>query len=286
MLKGETWLCHSKLWEHFTIERKGWVRNLGWFDRMVHTSSKSTGWIMFGDDANAPSQQTIYPIVAEHGATRKLYKWNGVKWDHIDGPIVLSAGGIIAGVVGAPEVLKENSAQDYDEWHWPGIHVIDVNPTVAAKVHTLPSPLLRYAVNQGLKLYTDSLTTESPEVVAAAPGCVGVSKIGNRTWLVDTGKIKMGTAILEVGFDVRDLRHALATMQHQKLNFAWVSDSRAWPGWFPDNDTELTTIHLFPDSEGQYGGEMFMPIGPVLTLVSEKGTLNDYPDLKFHDRQV
>jgi hypothetical protein len=140
MLNGEVWLCHTDLFTwHWTIGQQDWVRNLGWFSRLQSLSANSgTGWILFGDAANEPPQRTLYPIVADPSNRRKLFKWDGVSWSHLPGPVVFSAEGVIAGFAGIHTLVNSYVASQQDPWTWKGIQVVEVDPLVAVKVETPP----------------------------------------------------------------------------------------------------------------------------------------------------
>lgn len=141
MLKGEVWLCHTDLFnEHWTVGKQDWIRNLGWFSRMESMAENSDpGWILFGDTANTPPQNSLYPIVADRANRKKLFMWDGVKWSHLPGPVVFKSEGLAVGWAGEHTLINLHlNLGQTDPWQWKGIQVVEVDPTVAVQIERAP----------------------------------------------------------------------------------------------------------------------------------------------------
>lgn len=138
MLNGEVWLCHTSLFNNWTIGKWDWVRTLGWFSRLQALAENSTpGWIMFGDDEEPP-QRTLYPIVSDPKNRHKLFKWDGMSWHHLPGPIVFSTENVSVAWAGDKQTIKDLLATRWDPWSWPKIQVVEVDSSIAVKIERTP----------------------------------------------------------------------------------------------------------------------------------------------------
>ena len=84
---NSTWLAHSDLFtQHWIVEKKSWVRDLGWFTDFEQAAKDSLGWAQYGD--HELSLLDYVNIVDAVHSEKKLYKYDLGTWSHIEGPVL------------------------------------------------------------------------------------------------------------------------------------------------------------------------------------------------------
>ena len=134
MLNNETWLAHTELFtKQWVVERKHWVRSLGWFDDFVDVVRDAQGWTQAGE-----KELTVFDyinIIDATGSEKKLYRYTGGEWEHIVGPLVFvitkDEQKFIAGWAGEQKTIAKYKKESDNPWDWPEKIIVEVDPTVA-----------------------------------------------------------------------------------------------------------------------------------------------------------
>jgi len=137
MLNGESWLLHSDLFQkYWNIERKSWVRNLGWIDSILEQMQVDSGWSLFGE--KELTLMDYINIVDATDSEKILYMYKNGSWVYMDGPVLFiikksEEEVYIAGWAGDKKTIT-NYKKKYDSpWDWPNINTIEVLPSVIDK---------------------------------------------------------------------------------------------------------------------------------------------------------
>lgn len=134
MLNGESWLLHSDLFKkHWIIEKKSWVRNLGWFSSALDQTIMDNGWSLFGD--KELTVMDYVNIVSAVDAEKSLYMYKDGEWTYMRGPIlfVLKKNEDevhIAGWAGEKKKIEQYKKKYEDPWKWPNLNMVEILPTV------------------------------------------------------------------------------------------------------------------------------------------------------------
>ena len=299
MLKGETWLLNADLFkEHWIVETKAWCRDLGWFDKLKRTAQATQGWFVHGK-ADLKEDEVI-GIVDQPEAKERLHCFFNDQWWTYEGPVLLVAHGRVAGWAGPKIIIDDLKLTGGDDpWEWPNIQLIDVDPKITVNLNiehygtsvwdsaafeafSVASKL----VNGWMLLSNGGQTTVDKSQIAHALDADSESiihKVNNNVWLLNSKKFSLANVRLKPGYDVGDLRETLRTCGSK---FAWVSDSRDWPGWLPKDQYQMECIHVWPDENQKFGSELFIPVERFLELTVGAEDLNAYPDIVFYDKPL
>ncbi len=299
MLKGETWLLNADLFkQHWIVELKPWARDLGWFSKLEKTALATQGWFTSGP--GSLDDEAIIGIVDQPDAKERLHCYHNDQWWTYEGPVLLVAHGRVAGWAGPKVIIDDAKLMEEDPWQWPNIQLIDVE----AKV-TINLDIEHYGNN-----IWDSSTFETFGVASklangwmlmSSGGQGGtvdksqiakvldsdsesvIHKLNNNVWLLNTKHFSLANVRLKPGYDLTDLRDHLTKCGSK---FAWVSDSRDWPGFLPKDQYQMECIHVWPDEHQQFGSELFIPVDRFLELTIGAEDLNAYPDIVFYDKPL
>lgn len=299
MLKSETWLLNADLFkDHWVVETKAWCRDLGWFDRLRKTALASQGWFVSGKAEL--KEEEIIGIVDQPEAKERLHCYHNDQWWTYEGPVLLVAHGRVAGWAGPKIIIDDLKLTGGDDpWEWPNIQLIDIDPKI-----TVNLDIERHGTN-----IWDSATFETFGVAsklangwmlmssqAGAPVDKNqiakvldsdsesiIHKLNSNVWLLNTKHFSLANVRLKPGYDLGDLRDALTKCGSK---FAWISDTRDWPGWLPKDQYQMECIHVWPDEQQKFGSELFIPVDRFLELTIGAEDLNEYPDIVFYDKPL
>jgi hypothetical protein len=298
MLKGETWLLHADLFkQHWIVEMKPWARNLGWFTKLQRTALAAQGWFVSG--SNTLDDEAVIGIVDQPEAKERLHCYHNDQWWTYEGPVLLVAHGRVAGWAGPKVIIDDAKLMEEDPWQWPNIQLIDVEAKVtvtldiekdrldvfnssAYDTFTTASNLANgwMILSSGSKEYIDK--DEIAKVLDNDSESI-VHKLDNNVWLLNTKQFSLANVRLKPGYDLNDLRTSLSKCD---AKFAWVSDTRDWPGWLPKDQYQMECIHVWPDENQKFGSELFIPVSRFLELTIGAEDLNAYPDIVFYDKPL
>jgi len=298
MLKNETWLLHADLFkQHWIVEMKPWARNLGWFTKLQRTALAAQGWFVSG--STELDDEAVIGIVDQPEAKERLHCYHNDQWWTYEGPVLLVAHGRIAGWAGPKVIIDDAKLMEEDPWQWPNIQLIDVEAKVtvtldiekdrldvfnssAYDTFTTASNLANgwMILSSGSKEYIDK--DEIAKVLDNDSESI-VHKLDNNVWLLNTKQFSLANVRLKPGYDLNDLRTSLSKCD---AKFAWVSDTRDWPGWLPKDQYQMECIHVWPDENQKFGSELFIPVSRFLELTIGAEDLNAYPDIVFYDKPL
>lgn len=137
MLNNESWLGHTDLFtKHWIVEKKHWVRSLGWVDDFIDTVRDAGGWVQAGD--KELTTLDYINIIDAVGSEQKLYRYDGGTWEHISGPVVFVVTKddqkFIVGWAGDAKTINKYKKESDNAWDWPEKIIVEIDPVVALYV--------------------------------------------------------------------------------------------------------------------------------------------------------
>jgi hypothetical protein len=287
MLNGETWLLHSSLFQgYWKVYQSPWVRSLGWVKRLHDIAKNSEGWIIVGP--SNITDEDIVEIVSSPDSYNTLYQYKNGVWSYFPGPVILRFKDKIAGYMGNMLTIQEKMCENSDPWKWEGIQIIDVDAQIAVKVDIEKQAGVFQAFNAACKLVDGWMVLSTvgdvpKDALDTMINSEVICQLEKGIWLINSKEFSLANVRMAPGYDLNDLRSALEKCD---AAYAWVSDTRDWPGWLPPDKYGLDKVHVWPDKYQVFGSELFVPVKRFLKETEGADTMNSFPDLVIYDKPL